>query len=188
MIYAWFHPTTGYFLLWAREVGANPLVSWEKKQFHIDNAATVKLHLAFADKSVPVTKEFSTPQAICAVHWTSESHNRHPDTFRGSFCSGWRAEGITVMGGQKVWMVTLHRGKSFRNRMRNVTSYRPKNDLKVFYWSLASLLQRNKLIEDCLHFLFLGFHAKSSGSVCFVKYLKNDYFGIFCFQKLILPI
>lgn len=51
-----------------RADGENPEVSWEKKQFHIDNAATTELHLAFADKSVPVTKEFSTPQAICAVH------------------------------------------------------------------------------------------------------------------------
>lgn len=26
--------------------------------------------------------------------------NRHPDTLRGSFCSGWKAEGITALGGQ----------------------------------------------------------------------------------------
>lgn len=51
-----------------RADGENPQVSWEKKQFHIDNAATTELHLAFADKNVPVTKEFSTPRAICAVH------------------------------------------------------------------------------------------------------------------------
>lgn len=68
LIWARFHLTTSHFFLWAREVGANPWVSWEKKQFHIDNATTVKLHLAFADKSASVTKEFSTPQAICAVH------------------------------------------------------------------------------------------------------------------------
>lgn len=73
LILACFHPTTGHFFLWDGKVGANPWVSWEKKQFHIDNAAMMKLHLAFADKSTPVTEEFSTPQAIWAVHWTSES-------------------------------------------------------------------------------------------------------------------
>lgn len=98
MIWVCFHLATGHFLLWAREVGANPWVSWEKKQFHIDNAATLKLHLAFADKSVPVTKEFSTPQAICTVHWTSESQQapRHTQgifLFRvegwGNHSAGW---------------------------------------------------------------------------------------------------
>lgn len=102
LIWACFHPATGHFLLWARKVGANPWVSWEKKQFHIDNAATVKLHLAFADKSAPVTKEFSTPQAICAVHWTSESqqaprHTRGIFLFRvegwGNHSTGW-AKGL----------------------------------------------------------------------------------------------
>lgn len=45
--------------------GGISLVSLEeKKQFHIDNSAMVKLHLVLADKSTPVTEEFSTPQAI----------------------------------------------------------------------------------------------------------------------------
>lgn len=71
--------------------GANPRVSWEKKQFHLDNAATVKLHLAFADKSTPVTEEFSTPQAICAVHWTSESQQapRHTQGIIPFRAEGW---------------------------------------------------------------------------------------------------
>lgn len=100
---------------WDREVGANPWVSWEKKQFHIDNAATVKLHLAFADKSAPLTKEFSTPQAICAVHWTSESQQA-PRHTQGIFLFRVeRSEGTTALGGQKVWMVTLQEGQSFWN-------------------------------------------------------------------------
>lgn len=68
VIWARFHLDTGHFFVCAMKVGVNPWVSWEKKQFHIDNVSMVKLHLAFADKSVRVTKEFSTPQAICAVH------------------------------------------------------------------------------------------------------------------------
>lgn len=83
-MWACFHLGTGHFSLWAQADGENPEVSWEKKQFHIDNAATTELHLAFADKSVPVTKEFSTPQAICAVHWTSESQQA-PRHTRGIF-------------------------------------------------------------------------------------------------------
>lgn len=68
-----FYPTSGHFFQWARKEGANHWVFRKKKQFHIDNATMVKLHLAFADKSTHVTEEFSTPRAICAVHWTSES-------------------------------------------------------------------------------------------------------------------
>lgn len=94
--------------------GANPRVSWEKKQFHLDNAATVKLHLAFADKSTPVTEEFSTPQAI-SLFIELQRANRHPDTLKGSFRSGRRAEGTTALGGQKASVVTLQKGQSFWN-------------------------------------------------------------------------
>lgn len=117
----------------------NPQVSWEKKQFHIDNVATTELHLAFADKSVPVTKEFSTPRAICAIHWTSESQQapRHTRgifviTAEGKGSSGgaaWCAGGVRVdvrHEGQRSSYTQRHFLKS---GMPAVTTRIPENGL-----------------------------------------------------------
>lgn len=56
--------------------------------------------------------------------------NRHPDTHRGSFCSGWRAARTTALGGQKVWMVILNEGHRFWNG-----SLRPQGELGASHFS-----------------------------------------------------
>lgn len=43
-----------------------------------------------------MTKEFSTPRAICAVHWTSESQQAPRHTRGGSLWSWWRAKGAAA--------------------------------------------------------------------------------------------
>ncbi len=69
--------------------------------------------------------------------------NRHPDTLRGSFCSGWRAEGTTAMGGQKVWMVTLQEGQSFWNGSGEKLETRRWTESQSFVWHVTSFFSRS---------------------------------------------
>lgn len=93
----------------------------------------MKLHLAFADKSAPVTEEFSTPQAICVVHWTSESQQA-PRRTQGIFLfrvEGWGNHSIGWAKGLNSYAL----GRARVSGMGVVWSQRPQGELRASHFS-----------------------------------------------------
>lgn len=74
--------------------------------------------------------------------------NRHPDTLRGSFCSGWRCEGTTVLGGQKVWMVMLQEEQNLWNGSGERLETPRWTESQSFFRPVTSLFRRYKYLRE----------------------------------------